>query len=136
MWHEIYLDFLPSDTYLTPGIWAIRLIPQKLRDGSWNMWLPSSAIRNETTAFLLPSPDTTLTIPSTSARAITVGAYDSRQNSMAAFSGRGYTLNDQFVKPDLVAPGVDIISCAPGALMPLERGPLWPRPLLQGQPVY
>lgn len=129
---EIYLDFLPSDTYLTPGIWAIRLIPQKLRDGSWNMWLPSSAIRNETTAFLLPSPDTTLTIPSTSARAITVGAYDSRQNSMAAFSGRGYTLNDQFVKPDLVAPGVDIISCAPGGSYATRTGTSMATPFVTG----
>ena len=129
---EIYLDFLPADTYLTPGIWAIRLIPQNLRDGSWNMWLPSSAIRNETTAFLLPSPDTTLTIPSTSARAITVGAYDSRQNSMAAFSGRGYTLNDQFVKPDLVAPGVDIISCAPGGSYATRTGTSMATPFVTG----
>lgn len=129
---EIYLDFLPADTYLTSGIWAIRLIPQKLRDGAWNMWLPASAIRNETTAFLLPSPDTTLTIPSTSARAITVGAYDPRQNSMASFSGRGYTLNDQIVKPDLVAPGVDIISCAPGGSYATRTGTSMATPFVTG----
>ena len=129
---EIYLDFLPADTYLTPGIWAIRLTPQKLRDGSWNMWLPSSTIRNETTAFLLPSPDTTLTIPATSARAITVGAYDSLQNSMAVFSGRGYTLNNQFVKPDLVAPGVDIISCAPGGSYATRTGTSMATPFVTG----
>lgn len=110
---EIYLDFLPSDTYLTPGVWTLRLIPQKIKSGLWDMWLPSVAIRNEATAFLLPNSDTTLTIPSTSARVITVGAYDSRQDTIAAFSGRGFTWNNQFVKPDLVAPGVGIVSCSP-----------------------
>ena len=129
---EIYLDFLPSDTYLSPGIWTIRLIPQRLRSGEWNMWLPASAIRNVNTAFLLPSPYTTLTIPSTSARVITVGAYDSRQNSIAAFSGRGYTLNNQFIKPDLVAPGVDIISCAPGGSYTSRTGTSMATPFVTG----
>lgn len=110
---EIYLDFLPKYTYLTPGVWTIRLTPQKIRNGTWDMWMPSSAIRNEATAFLLPTPDTTLTIPSTATRAITVGAYDSLQNTIAPFSGRGFTWNNQFIKPDLVAPGVNITSCAP-----------------------
>lgn len=114
LFQEIYLDFLPNDTYLTPGIWTIRLIPQTIRNGLWDMWMPSSAIRNQATAFLLPTPDTTLTIPSTSFRAITVGAYDSNQNTYAPFSGRGFTWNNQFIKPDLVAPGVNITSCAPG----------------------
>ncbi len=110
---EIYLDFLPADTYLNAGVWTLRLIPQSIRDGRWDMWFPSSAIRNKTTGFLRPTPTTTLTIPSTAARVITVGAYDSAGNTVAAFSGRGYTWNNQLIKPDLVAPGVDIISCAP-----------------------
>lgn len=109
---EIYLDLLPSNSYLTSGIWTIRLIPQKIRSGKWDMWMPSSAIRNEATAFLSPTPDTTLTIPSTAARVITVGAYDAAQNTIAPFSGRGFTWNNQFIKPDLVAPGVNIVSCA------------------------
>ena len=76
--------------------------------------MPSLAIRNINTAFLFPTPDTTLTIPSTASRVITVGAYDAKQNTVASFSGRGFTWDNQFVKPDLVAPGVDITSCAPG----------------------
>ena len=129
---EIYLDFLPADTYLTPGVWTIRLVPQNLRSGLWDMWMPSSAIRNEATAFLLSNPYTTLTIPSTSARAITVGAYDSRQNSLAAFSGRGFTWNNQFVKPDLVAPGVDIISCSPGGGYESRTGTSMATPFVTG----
>ena len=129
---EIYLDFIPADTYLTSGVWTLRFIPQNLRSGLWDMWLPSSAIRNEATAFLLPNPDTTLTIPSTSARAITVGAYDSRQNTIAPFSGRGFTWNSQIIKPDLVAPGVDIISCAPGGGYETRTGTSMATPFVSG----
>lgn len=129
---EIYFDFLPADTYLTPGVWSLRLIPQRIRDGLWDMWLPASAIRNEATAFLLPTPDTTLTIPSTASRVITVGAYDSRQNTYAAFSGRGFTWNNQFTKPDLVAPGVSIISCAPGGGYAQRTGTSMATPFVTG----
>ncbi len=129
---EIYLDFIPADTYLSAGVWTIQLIPQRIRNGLWDMWLPSSSIRNEATAFLLPNPYTTLTIPSTSARAITVGAYDSRQNTMGAFSGRGYTWSNQIVKPDLVAPGVDIISCSPGGGYETRTGTSMATPFVTG----
>lgn len=129
---EVYLDFIPADTYLTAGIWTLRLIPQNIRNGLWDMWLPSSAIRNEATAFLRPNPETTLTIPSTASRAITVGAYDSRQNTIAAFSGRGFTWNNQLIKPDLVAPGVDIISCSPGGGYETRTGTSMATPFVTG----
>ncbi len=129
---ELYFDFLPADTYLTPGVWSIRLIPQRIRNGLWDMWMPSSAIRNEATAFLLPTPDTTLTIPSTATRVITVGAYDSRQNTYAAFSGRGFTWNNQFTKPDLVAPGVNITSCSPGGGYENRTGTSMATPFVTG----
>lgn len=129
---EIYLDFLPNDTYLTPGVWSIRLTPQRIRNGQWDMWMPSAAIRNEATAFLLPTPETTLTIPSTATRAITVGAYDSFQNTIAPFSGRGFTWNNQFIKPDIVAPGVDITSCTPGGGYETRSGTSMATPFVTG----
>lgn len=129
---EIYFDFLPKDTYLTSGIWTIRLTAQSIRNGLWDMWMPSSAIRNEATAFLLPTPDTTLTIPSTATRAITVGAYNSTQNTIAPFSGRGFTWNNQFVKPDIVAPGVNITSCSPGGGYEQRSGTSMATPFVAG----
>lgn len=129
---EVYLDFIPADTYLTAGLWTLRLIPQNIRNGLWDMWLPSSAIRNEATSFLRPNPETTLTIPSTASRAITVGAYDSRQNTIAVFSGRGFTWNNQLIKPDLVAPGVDIISCSPGGGYENRTGTSMATPFVTG----
>ena len=129
---EIYLDFIPADTYLTAGVWTLRLIPQQIRSGLWDMWLPSSSIRNSATAFLRPTPTTTLTIPSTAARVITVGAYDASQNILAPFSGRGFTWNNQFIKPDLLAPGVDIISCAPGGGYTTRSGTSMATPFVTG----
>lgn len=129
---EIYLDFLPNDTYLTAGIWTLRLTPQVIRNGIWDMWMPSSAIRNEATAFLFPTPETTLTIPSTAFRAVTVGAYDASQNTYASFSGRGFTWNNQIIKPDLVAPGVNIVSCAPGGGYETRSGTSMATPFVTG----
>ena len=112
IYQEIYLDFLPTESYLTSGIWTLTLVAQDIRDGIYDLWMPASAARGLDTRFLTPTPEITLTIPSTAARVITVGAYDSRSNTYAPFSGRGFTWNTNQIKPDLVAPGVDILSTA------------------------
>ncbi len=111
---EIYIEFIPRQTYIDSGIWQIRLIPGRIIEGNYNIWLPTGGILNPMTRFLEPTEETTLTIPSTASRAISVGAYDARTDSYAYFSGRGFTRNDQWIKPELVAPGVDITSCSPG----------------------
>ena len=129
---EVYLDLLPRNSYLTAGVWTLRLTPQLIRSGEWDMWMPASAIRNEATSFLLPTPETTLTIPSTSFRSISVGAYDSRRNAPASFSGRGFTRGNRIVKPELVAPGVDILSCAPGGGYQSRTGTSMATPFVTG----
>jgi subtilisin family serine protease len=112
---EIFLDFLPRDLYLPSGIWRLRLIPKIIVDGRYHCWLPVAGSFNRGTRFLEPDPGVTLTIPSTAYRAITVGAYDARTNSYADFSGRGYLRNLDVIKPDLVAPGVNV-------QIPFQRG--------------
>lgn len=111
---EIYLDFLPVDSYITSGIWEIVLTPVRVVRGDYYLWLPSENVLNVGTGFLYPSEDTTLTIPSTAARAVTVGAYDALTFSYADFSGRGFTREENRVKPDIVAPGVDVATTAVG----------------------
>ena len=78
------------------------------------MWLPGAEALNPGTGFLRPSPEVTLTIPSTAEKVITVGAYDSGTMSYAAFSGRGYTRYPEKIKPELAAPGVNITTTAVG----------------------
>lgn len=111
---EIFMDFLPDDTYIDSGVWKVQLIPRRIVAGRFDLWLPGSSVRSSSTRFLLPTPDITLTIPSTSGAAISVGAYDSRYHSYAPFSGRGFTRQTNLVKPDLAAPGVEITAPAPG----------------------
>ena len=61
-----------------------------------------------------PEPYTTLTIPSTARKAIAVGAYDAYTDTYADFSGRGYTRFTEMIKPDIVAPGVNVMTTAVG----------------------
>lgn len=111
---EIYFDFLTVGDFIDSGIWRVGLAPRRIVDGRFDMWLPSEGSLNIGTRFYEPAPDTTLTLPSSARKLISVGAYNSRFMAYAPFSGRGYTRYDNFVKPDLAAPGVDIMTTSPG----------------------
>ena len=106
---EIFIDFLPRDTYIDSGIWRIVLTPRNIVNGEYALWLPTQGVLNPGTGFLFPTEDRTLTIPSTSYRTIGVGAYDARTFAYADFSGRGPAGPGRRAKPDIVAPGVDIM---------------------------
>ena len=86
---EIFIDFLPRDTYIDSGVWRIVLTPRDIVNGEFALWLPSQAVLNPGTGFLFPTEERTLTIPSTSYQTIGVGAYDSTTFNYADFSGRG-----------------------------------------------
>lgn len=131
-YQEIYIDFLPQNFYVDNSIWKIRLLPQRIVTGTYNMWLPSGGVLNQGTGFLQPVTETTLTVPSTASKVITVGAYDARTDRIASFSGRGYTRVTDRVKPDLVAPGVEITSCAPGGGYQTRSGTSMATPFVTG----
>lgn len=131
-YQEIFFDFIPIQDYIDAGVWEIRLVPQRIVTGRYNIWLPSGGLLNTGTGFLYPIPETTLTIPSTAGRAITVGAYDARFNQPASFSGRGFTRETNQVKPDLAAPGVEITSCAPGGGYTSRTGTSMATPFVTG----
>ena len=111
---EIFIDFLPRDTYIDSGVWRFVLTPRDIVNGEFSLWLPSQAVLNPGTGFLFPTEERTLTIPSTSYGTIGVGAYNSETFSYADFSGRGPAGPGRRAKPDIVAPGVDITSPIPG----------------------
>ncbi len=120
-----------GNNYISAGVWTFELIPRRIVYGGYQLFLPGSATRSEGTRFYRESPQVTLTVPSTASRVITVGAYNMYTGGVADFSGRGYVFRQLMgnveniyetgdleqreiptlintVKPDLVAPGVDI----------------------------
>ena len=111
---EIFIDMLPKETYVASGVWRLILNPRKVVSGAYELWLPSENVLNQGTGFLFPTDQTTLTIPSTAGRVVTVGAYNALTFAYADFSGRGYTRGANLVKPDIVAPGVDVTAAAIG----------------------
>lgn len=129
---QIYIEFIPRNNYVESGIWQIELTPIDIIVGNYDMWLPSGGVISPDTRFLRPTEETTLTIPSTAFRAISVGAYDPRLGSLAFFSGRGYPRGLGYVKPDLVAPGVNITSCAPGGGYTARSGTSMATPFVTG----
>lgn len=129
---ELYLEFIPRNQYVDNGTWKIRLIPGKIVDGSYDLWLPGGGVLNLGTRFLFPTPETTLTIPSTARKVISVGAYDSRYLSYADFSGRGYTRVTRETKPDLAAPGVNIQTTTPGGGYTGRTGTSFATPFVTG----
>lgn len=138
---EIYLDLLPSGRpYLDSGVWTVRLEGIEIVTGQYYFYLPSASARSAATGFYLPTPEVTLTIPSTAAKVITVGAYDSAYDAYADFSGRGLgqagrtvgVVTGGVTKPDLVAPGVAVL--APdiyGGLVPVT-GTSFATPIVTG----
>ncbi len=137
---EIYLDFLPEGRYVNSGVWKFGLSPVRIVTGDYSMYLPSQSAVSVDTRFYRPTPDATLTIPSTAPRVITVGAYDTENDAYADFSGRGYPFaagSGQRIavmqgKPDLVAPGVGIVSTMAGGGRGAVTGTSFATPFVTG----
>ena len=132
VYQEIYVDFIPAEAYIDSGIWEITLVPRRIVTGNYDLWLPSQAALNGDTGFLLPTAETTMTIPSTAFKAISVAAYDAGFGQIAPFSGRGFTRQTRQIKPDLAAPGVDILSAAPGGGYDRRSGTSMATPFVTG----
>ncbi|XZL27806.1 S8 family peptidase [Clostridium perfringens] len=106
------ISILPLGDAITAGGW--RIIVKKLNnyEGYFDIWLPISEGLNERTRFLQPDVYNTLGIPATVEGVISVGSYNFLNNNLSAFSGRGVVRPEWLIKPDLVAPGENILSTA------------------------
>lgn len=129
---EIYMELIPQNAYVDAGIWIIRILPKRIVVGRYDFWLPGTVAVNVNTKFLSPDPDTSLTIPGTTLKAVSVGAYDSSTDVIATFSGRGYLRENNAVKPDLVAPGVNVISASAGGGLEVRSGTSMATPFVTG----
>ncbi|MDR3595994.1 S8 family peptidase [Clostridium sp.] len=96
------------------GIWTFQLIGELVVTGNYDAYLLQRELLAPGTNFLTPDPYKTLTIPSTSSYAISVGYYNQNNNSNVAESGRGYT-RDGRIKPEIVAGGVSTLVSTVGS---------------------
>ncbi|MBQ3028155.1 MAG: S8 family serine peptidase [Lachnospiraceae bacterium] len=131
---EIGITLRTDSGSVEEGIWRLRLRPVRILDGGYDSWL-IGGVQSPATRFLQATAERTLTVPSTASRPIAVAAYDGRTDSITSFSGRGYprgSMGEGNIKPDLAAPGVEIISCAPGGGYTTKTGTSMATPFVTG----
>lgn len=90
-----------------PGTWEITLHGDVIISGKYHAWLPMTGFISPSVEFISPTPNYTTVIPSTSQGCISVGAYNSTNNSLYINSSWGPAANS-FIVPDFAAPGVSI----------------------------
>ncbi|WP_312286052.1 bile acid germinant receptor pseudoprotease CspC [Terrisporobacter sp.] len=94
---------------IKPGIWTIRIIPEYIINGNYNLYIPNRNIISPTTRFLDGDSSYTITRFGLLKYVITVGVYNEKTNSMWLGSSKG-PHGENKIKPDIVASGVDVIS--------------------------
>lgn len=129
---EIIISIVPSVEYVPSGQWSMNL--QLLNDytGVYNIWLPISEALNTKTRFFNPIVYNTLGIPATVQSVISVGSYNYLTNSISPFSGRGKIEEGFFNKPDVVAPGEEILSTVSGGSFETRSGTSMAAPHVAG----
>ncbi len=95
---------------IKPGIWTIRIFPEFITNGQLDIYLPNKNLISEETQFLDPESFATITLYGSTENVITIGAFNDKINSLWIGSSKGPIRNKIAIKPDIVAPGVDIIS--------------------------
>lgn len=91
------------------GRWKFNVYSKGIFPINFNMWLPMGNFIGPDTFFIKSDPNITLLSLSCAINPISVTAYNTADNSLYINSGRGYT-RINIVKPEIAAPGVDILS--------------------------
>lgn len=111
---EISINIKPIASNIEMGEWNLNIKNTNQYSGIFDIWLPIAAALNKSTQFLQPDPFNTLGIPATVQGVISVGSYNYTSNNYSAFSGRGIQRIGCVQKPDIVAPGENIMAAIPG----------------------
>lgn len=90
------------------GTWRFIISSESDLTAQFHIWLPIEAFIQKSTYFFKPNNNTTITSPGNSERSITATAYNPTNQTLYFYASKGNTvLNDP--KPDITAPGVDIM---------------------------
>ena len=93
----------------TPGIWRFNVYERGDLNIGFHVWLPMQGFISESTYFIRSDPYTTILSLGNAEVPITVTAYNHVDGSLYLNASRGYS-RIGFVKPDLAAPGVNVLS--------------------------
>jgi hypothetical protein len=96
----------------TPGIWRFTVYGDIIISGSIHAWLPMTGFVDPHVAFLSPSPNCSITVPSTALGITSVGAYSAKTNSLNPDSSWGPSRLPA-ITPDLTAPGTEVLGIFP-----------------------
>lgn len=94
------------------GIWKIG-VNAAYDTPTYDIWLPIREFLPTPVEFLQPDPDLTICNPSTATNLLTISAYDPGEGSLYLQASRGFTPLGA-IKPEVVAPGVNIVGPFPG----------------------
>lgn len=92
-----------------PGIWRFNVYGRGIYPMNYNIWLPINGYITADTYFIRSDPYITLLSLSCASIPITVTGYNIMDDSLYINAGKGYTRINN-VKPDIAAPGVNILS--------------------------
>ena len=109
---EFAVVLTPIEERITSGTWQIIIFGERVVDGRFDAWGPTAEEGGDNNFFADPTVETTITTPATARLGIAVGAYNHITGQIAPFSGRGFGRDNTVIKPDLVAPGVEITSAS------------------------
>lgn len=94
---------------IKPGIWKFILTGVFIIDGRVDIWLSDKSLLPSGTKFLKSNQFTTLTIPSTSEKTISVSYYDGETEAVLGESGKGFT-TDGRVNPNIATIGTNVLT--------------------------
>lgn len=117
---RIYIEISPplvAGGRVSAGVWNVALEAVEVRDGHFDAWIERDARRSDNRfadqSFFVGSdfdPVMTLGTPATTRRGVAVANYDHVVQAPSDSSSRGRT-RDGRTKPEVAAPGTNIVSC-------------------------
>gem|GEM_PF-15943 len=129
---EIKIILSTRGEYIAEGVWTLEINVLNEYLGTYSIWLPVLEGLNLKTKFLEPNQFNTLGIPATVDNIIAVGSYNYKTNNLSSFSGRGAQNQGSLVRPDLVAPGEDIVGPVPNGGYDNKTGTSMAAPQVSG----
>lgn len=107
-------DFLVLIRFETPseGIWELQVATRGDFATDYHLWMPIRQFVSEDTYFLSSNPYTTLTSNACAVNSIAVGMYQHLTDSLTPEGSKGFTRTN-LVKPDILAPGVNVYGPLP-----------------------